>query len=178
MFANADSLVGTCDDGTCLYSNVTQGVFCDDGNPRTGPDLCTGRGECVGQTACVVSTQTGVEDDTFGGSLQSQANMDTMLGCITVDGHLFIDCVDPITDLAALGTVTKITGALIIENCQATDFDSLGMAFASLNQIAGIIWAEWCRILPRPLVLKSTVVPCLAHWSLNLPLYPASPTGL
>jgi len=137
LFDDASPSVGTCDDGACLYDNVTAGVFCDDRNPATGPDLCSGFGQCVGQTSCVVAEMTGNHDATFGGILTSQADVDALRECVIIDGHLVLDCGgdSSIHNLSSFSHITAITGALIIQNCP--NITSFWAGFQRLHSITG-----------------------------------------
>lgn len=147
IFPGADLAVGQCDGGVCQYAFEPAGSSCDDSNAATGPDSCNDAGRCIGQSSCVIGELTGVKHPEFGSSINTQAHLNAVAGCVIIDGHVHVDCHDntSITDLSALGSVVGISGGLIIENCPGVT--SLAHALAGLALIAGE--AEGSSVLIR-----------------------------
>jgi len=82
---------------------------------------------CFGKTSFEVGSLTGSLSFTFAATTETVAHLDAVAGCVAINGHLHIDCrgLAGFTTLASLSTLTKITGALIIENCPSLTTFSL-----------------------------------------------------
>jgi len=154
---NCRSAAGVCapSTGLCDYTTLLSlGDGCSDGNPFTGPDLCTATGECVTTKECSVGKILDIyeQPSIFGVTIRTQHHLDLLDGCGTIGGNLNIDCSlnnlllvppdDWITDFSKLRSVVRITGMLRIVNCQfyeGPDMPNLKMVGGGVDGFGVII---------------------------------------
>ena len=147
---NCRSAAGVCapTTGRCEYTTLlSTGDGCSDGNPFTGPDLCTVTGECVTTKECSVGKILDIyeQPSVFGVTILTQSHLNKLDGCGTIGGNLNIDCSqgsfqvpnsDPISDFLMLRSVVRITGMLRIVNCQSSQQPN-GPEMPNLKMVGG-----------------------------------------
>ena len=145
------SNVGVCalSTGRCEYTTLLPlNAGCNDGNPFTGPDLCTATGECITTKECSVGKILDVyeQPSVYGVEIISQSKLDLLEGCGTISGNLNIDCSqpgsDPITNFSKLQAVVRVTGLLRVVDCQGftgPDMPNLKMVGGGVDGFGVII---------------------------------------
>ena len=106
--------------GLCTYPTLlAAGSRCSDGDPFTGPDVCSASGVCTTTKACSVAHLLSKDEP----KLLSQDNLDTLAGCGTVDGPLHIECTlatsTSITNVSSLASIRRVTGYVAFDGCDS-----------------------------------------------------------